>query len=94
MAETPLDPSSHPKKEVRKALEKILARRVPGTDAAWWRLVVAGHWGHLRCKHGCCDIVVSGTPRVAGRHARDLERLASRCPLEDGDPRDKRRQET
>jgi hypothetical protein len=93
MAETPLDPSSHTKKEVREVLEMILARREPDTNEVWWRLVVAGHWGHLRCKHGCCDIVVDGTPSVPARHARDLDRRTKRCPLQDGDPRSKRRQE-
>jgi hypothetical protein len=80
MAETLLDPSDHPKKDVREALQHIVAM-------GGWRIVEAGHWGD----QGCCDIPVSGTPEVPSRHARDLERRARRCPLDAGDPRSKRR---
>jgi hypothetical protein len=84
MTEDLLDPSDHTKKDVREALGRILS-------LGGWRLVKAGHWGHLRCDHGCCDIAVNGTPAVPSRHARDLERRARLCPLDEGDPRSKRR---
>jgi hypothetical protein len=87
MAETLLDPSDHPYKDVREALKRIMAR-------SGWRLVKAGHWGHLRCDQGCCDIPVNRTPEVPSRDARDLERRARRHPLDAKDPRSKRRPAT
>jgi hypothetical protein len=84
MAETPLDPSDHSKKDVREALQRIMAKDC-------WRLVKAGHWGHLRCNLGCCDIPVNGTPKNPSRDARDIERRAGRHPLDEEDPRSKRR---
>jgi len=86
MPEILLDPSDHPKKEIKEALSRIMAN-------GRWRLIKAGHWGHLRCDQGCCDIPVNGTPEVPSRDARDLERRAARCPLDAGDPRNKRRPE-
>lgn len=67
--------ASHPNKEVRAALEQLLA-----TGA--WTLISAGHWGQLRCLKDCkCKIAVSGTPRNATTHAKQILREAGRCPL-------------
>ena len=77
-------PRNHQYKVVREALEEIMS-------AGGWSLHKAGHWGSLICDAGCHRIPVSGTPRVAERHARDLLRLARTCPLPDDDPRSKKR---
>ena len=79
-----LQPRDHKDKVVREALTTIMA---PGG----WSLNKGGHWGLLTCGDGCHRISVSGTPRVAERHARDLLREAQTCPLPDGDPRSVRR---
>lgn len=72
-----LRPSDHPNKIIRQALEEIMSDD-------HWELIDAGHWGSLRCKRDCeCKIPVSGTPRVAERHARDLVKAARRCPLDE-----------
>lgn len=86
VAETDLDPADHQDKDVRKALQQIIA-------GGGWRLIKAGHWGHLRCDNGCCDIPVNGTPEVPSRDVRDIERRVRRCPLDEDDPRNKRRRD-
>lgn len=77
-------PRSHKDKAVRAALEEILG-------GGGWSLRKGGHWGLLTCDVGCHRISISGTPRVAERHARDVLREARTCPLPDGDPRSKKR---
>lgn len=70
-----LNPSDHPRKEVRRVLERWAERG--------WKLCKEGHWGKLYCPCGaaCTTIPVSGSPRDDGAHARRIDRLASRCPL-------------
>jgi hypothetical protein len=79
-----LRPRDHPKKEVREALHDIM-------DSGRWRLYKAGHWGRLDCETGCCSIAVSGTPRDAATHARQLRSQARQHPRDVGDPRNRRR---
>lgn len=81
-----LDPADHPDKAVRSALAEICR-------SLGLRLYKGGHWGVLRCTRGCCSIAVSGTPRNAGNHAKDLLREARKCPRDDSDPRNRRRPE-
>lgn len=69
-----LSPNSHTNKDVRRALVEILLLQAPGFE-----LLVGGHWGMLRCAHGCCAIAVNGTPRNGGTHAKQLKRAARRC---------------
>lgn len=66
------------------ALSKIL-------EGGEFLLIKAGHWGSLVCTSGCCSIPVSGTPRVAHTHARDLLREARKHPLDEDHPRNRRR---
>jgi hypothetical protein len=70
-----LKPSEHTKKDVRRVLEKWVARG--------WTLRKDGHWGKLYCpcKAKCTAIPISGSPENQGSHARRVDRLASRCPL-------------
>ena len=82
-----LRPRDHKDKDVRKALKEVLAMH--GGDH--FRLLAGGHWGLIRCRAGCCQIGVKGTPRNAGDHASDLLLEAAKCPREDGDIRNRRR---
>lgn len=81
-----LTAGSHPDKDVRKALKTILEAEDPS-----FTLVAGGHWGTLWCSNHCCQIPVAGSPRNAGRHARDLLREVAKCPREDGDVRKRQR---
>jgi hypothetical protein len=85
-ARKPLSASDHPDKEIQRALKEILDRTSPS-----FTLYAGGHWGILRCSNGCCQISVSGTPRVPARDARKLIREADRCPLDEHDVRNHRR---
>jgi hypothetical protein len=80
-----LSPSEHPKKEVREALERIVA-------SGDWFIVEMGHWGQLRCTRPCkCRVRVDKTPQNPSSHARRVERETKWCPVDDGDPRRKSR---
>ncbi|GHF12379.1 hypothetical protein E5082_03515 [Streptomyces griseoluteus] len=70
-----LKPSDHPKKDVRRVLEKWVGQG--------WMLRKEGHWGKLYCpcEAACTTIPISGSPQNEGAHARRVDRLASRCPL-------------
>lgn len=85
MSRESLAPSDHPDKEIRKALEQILAM-----DNVRFTIKAGGHWGMLLCSNGCCQIGVHKTPRVPHIHARDLLREARKCPRKDGDVRKRR----
>ena len=76
-----LDPSAHPKKEVREVLARL------AEDG--WTIREAGHWGRLYCpcQPPCTVITVAGTPQNPGNAARRLTRESSRCPLPEDDPR-------
>ncbi|MFF8385083.1 hypothetical protein ACF053_15755 [Streptomyces kanasensis] len=75
-----LKASDHPRKEVRRVLEKW--------TALGWALRKEGHWGRLYCPcgAGCTAIPVSGSPQNDGTHARRIDRMASRCPLPESAP--------
>lgn len=75
-----LDPSSHPKKEVRDVLVKWVS--------AGFELHDGTHFGLLRCTCAnlCTSISVWRTPQNAGSHARKIDRMASRCPRPADDP--------
>ncbi|MEF3118425.1 hypothetical protein [Streptomyces chrestomyceticus] len=77
MVGSEIRPCDHPKKDVRRVLEKWTARG--------WTLRKDGHWGRLYCPcAGRCTVIpVAGTPRSATAHARVIDRLAARCPLPD-----------
>lgn len=75
-----IDPSDHPKAEVRRVLSILVGDQQ-------WVLRKSAHWGKLYCPCGCTTIPVSGTPRNASWHAKRIQRTAARCPLPDGDPR-------
>jgi hypothetical protein len=76
-----LDPSEHPKKEIRAVLVRLVK------DG--WTIRQAGHWGTLYCpcEPVCTRIALGGTPRDPGRVARRIAAEASRCPLAGDDPR-------
>lgn len=80
-------PSDHTKKDVTEALIEILAMG----DGNNFTLHKYGHWGALACPKGCCAIAVSGTPKNPSGHARKLLREARKCPREDGDAQNKKR---
>jgi hypothetical protein len=65
----------HPNKEIEAVIDYAETRG--------WTLRQMGHWGHLFCAH-CdrdgCQVGVSGTPRDADAHARQLKRAIDRCP--------------
>lgn len=72
-----IDPSSHPDKDVRAALKKLVG--------FGWRLTNQGHWGRVFCPCGpdCpgAATYVSGSPKAGGKaEARRLERFARKCP--------------
>jgi hypothetical protein len=70
-----LQPSDHPEKAVREALEQIVA-------SGGWYIVELGHWGQLRCTSPCkCKIRIDHSPEVPSRHAKRITREAARCPL-------------
>ena len=73
--------SDHPKDPIRKVLTKL--------EAEGWTICAEGHWGRLYCpcEPRCTKIPIAGTPKDAERLARRIQRLASRCPLPEGDPR-------
>ncbi|KOG65917.1 hypothetical protein ACH4GK_12400 [Streptomyces rimosus] len=75
MVGSEIRPCDHPKKDVRRVLEKWTARG--------WVLRKDGHWGRLYCPcEGRCTVIpVAGTPRSPTAHARVIDRLAARCPL-------------
>jgi hypothetical protein len=76
-----LDPSEHPKKEIRAVLVRLVK------DG--WTIRQAGHWGTLYCpcQPVCTRIALGGTPQNPGRVARRIAAEASRCPLAADDPR-------
>ena len=69
-----LDPSDHPKKEVRDVLVRLVKQG--------WRIRQAGHWGTLYCPcdPACTWITVGRTPQNPGRAARRIAGEAARCP--------------
>ncbi|CAL9294460.1 hypothetical protein SUDANB25_02344 [Streptomyces sp. SudanB25_2051] len=75
MVGSELNPSDHPKKEVRRALERWTGEG--------WTLRKEAHWGRLYCpcEARCTTIPISGSPQNEGAHARRINRMASRCPL-------------
>jgi hypothetical protein len=81
MAGRLLDPSSHPKSEIRVILIRL--------KRDGWTIRVAAHWGTLYCpcQSHCTRIPVPGTPQNAGRAARRIANEARRCPLPPDDPR-------
>ncbi|MFE2025283.1 hypothetical protein ACFW9V_09030 [Streptomyces hygroscopicus] len=76
-----LSAADHPKKEVRMALERLVARG--------WTIRKEGHWGRLYCpcEGRCLTIPVPGTPPNADRAARRIAARAALCPLPEDDPR-------
>jgi hypothetical protein len=76
-----LDPTEHPKKEVRAVLVRLVK------DG--WAIRQASHWGTLQCPcdPACTRIAVGGTPQNPGRTARRIASEAARCPLPTDDPR-------
>ena len=74
-------------KEISEAIAQQRSRQ-PGV----WTILRAGHKAALSCNADCCWISVGGTVRNPGRAARDIVRRMARHPLEDGDPRSRKRQ--
>jgi hypothetical protein len=69
-----LNPSNHPKKDIRKVLEKLVAER--------WTIHADGHWGKLYCpcENRCTTIPVPSTPKNPSRDAKRIRYAAGRCP--------------
>ena len=89
MARKVLEPRDHPDKDIRKALKEILAMK----GGCHFSLYAGGHWGIIRCMSGCCNMSVSGTPRIPRAEAQVLVREARKCPREAGDIRNAKRSE-
>ena len=77
--------SQHPDKEVRRAIEALVA--------AGWRIVRpkgrTGHaWGIARCPRGHreCSKSISATPANSGNEARRLLSLIEKCERRTGQP--------
>ncbi|MHB8284235.1 MAG: hypothetical protein ACYDD1_06115 [Caulobacteraceae bacterium] len=74
----------HPSKEVEAVIDYAETRG--------WTLRQMGHWGRLFCTQGDragCQVGVSGTPRNAQDHAKQLKRAIDRCPhTQDADDED------
>lgn len=65
----------HPSKEVEDA--------VADAESRGWTWRKQGHWGRLYCPHADrdgCQVGVSGTPKNAGNHAKQVARAVDRCP--------------
>ena len=69
-----LSPSDHPKKDIRKILEKLVDQG--------WTIRAAAHWGDLYCpcENRCTKVPVSSTPRNATQDAKRIRYAAGRCP--------------
>lgn len=75
MAEKPLKPGDHPKKQHKKLLRQA--------EKEGWRIVKlgSGHaWGQLRCSYGCCDVSVNSTPKNPDNDVKRLRKRMNRCP--------------
>jgi hypothetical protein len=78
------DRPRHPKKDVEEAVQY--------SETLGWTFRKMGHWGWMYCPHpdhaDRCHVVVNGTPKNAGNHARQIKRAVDRCPhrpQEEGD---------
>lgn len=79
-------------KDVRGAVENILAMRHEGKPLFKFVEASDHRKGLLVCSRGCCKLGVDGTPPRGGSwHAKLLRRQARQCPREDGDVRNMRR---
>lgn len=70
--------AQHPNKEVEEALAEA--------EEKGWRFRKMGHWGRIFCPQADregCQFGISGTPRNAENHAKQLRRAVDRCPHRD-----------